>query len=295
MREWWLANWRLLLGSGGFTAIIIPLLVALVSRHKRQERQIQPASPAPDFSSQVQPENSNLSYNQGKVFSEHLAYKKAVKCFKRAVTEYAPDSLDCADALAYAGIMYWYLSRYKKAIECYLEAQAIYYGRLQENQEELTRLYNNLAIAYYSQGNYEKALVWYFKALKISEEILGKDHLDTADTYGNIARVYSDQRKYELALEYFYKELQIEEKTLGKDHSTMANTYECIAIDYGNQRKYNEALLFYLKAYNILRKEELSGVAHTDTKRCLSNLRTDYKRSKRKEPFDDWLAAQLKD
>jgi len=78
---------------------------------------------------------------------------------------------------------------------------------------------------------------------------------------------------------------------LGKEHSDTAAAYENIATLYGNQKKFDEAFALYIKAYRVYVKA--FDEDHPNAKKCLNNLRIDYKAAKREQPFDDWLAGQM--
>jgi hypothetical protein len=57
------------------------------------------------------------------------------------------------------------------------------------------------------------------------------------------------------------------------------------------QGNYDKALELFIRAYKIYLTK--LGSQHPHAKMCRENMGIDYQAAQRKEPFDQWLAAQL--
>ena len=113
---------------------------------------------------QVQPTTANLNYRRGKVFQEHSNAQKAIECFEQAAKEYGPESLDRARTLITVGLIHKSIAQHDKAIECYIEAQAIYSADPKTYRKHLAQIYSNLADAYSALGKNDEASVFFEKA-----------------------------------------------------------------------------------------------------------------------------------
>jgi len=254
---------------------------------------------------QLHPDKPNLSYSKGEAYEEQQNYRKALAYYKQAAAEYeeidGPASTDRAAALIAAGIMHRALAEYSEAIDCYLEAEAIYKNN--PEKADMGRIYNSIAILYQDQGDYEKALTWFFRALEIdkdpaiysniamtygkqgdllealewnykafsiAEEEFGKDDPRTAITYNNLGNIYFEIGEYDQSLDWFFKALVVFEKALGKWHSNTASLYNNIACVYDNQGNTDEALNWHVKALAIVEKEY--GKEHPETATTYHNI-----------------------
>lgn len=216
MKEWWLNNWRTLLGSGGIVAALIAgvflVMVELIKRKERDKgKQDKPDEPVVqlDQDGQPQPSCPNLNYGRGKTHLEHMRYRKAIECFEQAANDYPSGSLDCAAAFNMAGWVHSGLAHHKQAVSYYTEAQAIYNQNAQANDVGLVVIYVNLASVYNTQRNSDKALLWLNKACS---KMAGMKHPNAASVCDRITHIYIDQDKYNDARKYLRKADRIRKK-----------------------------------------------------------------------------------
>jgi len=76
-KDWWLDNWRTLLGSGGVVAIVIPIVVVLVSKHKKNSATV----------AGIHPDEPKKSYEQAKICYHQHNYRKAAELSKKSAGE----------------------------------------------------------------------------------------------------------------------------------------------------------------------------------------------------------------
>ena len=181
---------------------------------------------------------------------------------------------------------------YDRALDYYKNAVIDCETKLGKNHLYTATTYNNIAGIYWNKGDYDEALKYLEKALKIREAKLGKDHPDTATTYNNIAGVHYAKGEYDKALDYHKKALEIREVKLGKDHPDTATTYNNIANVYSSKGEYDKAMNNFIKAIKVWLNRDYR---HPDAKLYFDNLKFSYNKSKKKQPFEDWMKGQLND
>ncbi len=103
-----------------------------------------------------------------------------------------------ASLLLNKGVAYYYAGDLGKALEFYLEADALY-ETLQEDFAH-ARLLNNLAVVYRLLKSYDDAIRIYQKSLKIKESI--KDSTGVAVTYTNMGLVYGYMNDYDQSIKH---------------------------------------------------------------------------------------------
>jgi serine phosphatase RsbU (regulator of sigma subunit) len=118
------------------------------------------------------------------------------------------------------------------------------------NKQNLSYIYNNLAISYQYLNNHTKSLSYHFKALKLNEE-MGNDG-GTAVSYNNISGVYASIGKTNEALHYILKSVALNEKNNDKVGLTYA--YIGAGDCYKGNKNYIIANTYYLKALKVARE-----------------------------------------
>ena len=154
------------------------------------------------YEPEMHPDKPNLSYNMGNEYKNNFDYSKALEYYMQAAAEYGqtegPASTNRAMALVNAGGMHYMLSENEKAIECYLEAVAIYKKNYSsENQIAIVGVYAHIGNAYEAQDSHNKALEFYWKALQICIE----DHRRILKAHGPEDSFTQTDRGF---LEYYY-------------------------------------------------------------------------------------------
>ena len=86
------------------------------------------------------------------------------------------------------GILYVHLSEYKKAR---LEFEKVLEFALKENNnEDISRCYNNIAVCYGYLGDYEGSLKMHMKSADMAKDL--KDPISLAKSYNNMGLIYFD-------------------------------------------------------------------------------------------------------
>jgi tetratricopeptide (TPR) repeat protein len=180
-----------------------------------------------------------------------------------------------AKAVRIKGFLYYLVSDYFNALECYSKSQKINEELLKkisktsplliETKREIAKIHNSAGLVYQDQANFPKALEHYIAALKFVEEIA--DTRGTASILCNIGNIYSTQFNHAKALEYFNKSYKI--ALAENNKSEIARILSNQGIVYYNQKNYSKALEYYLKSikiseeigYRQLNSSTLAGIA----------------------------------
>ena len=223
-------------------------------------------------------------------------YDRALDYYKNAVidceTKLGKDHLYTATTYGNIAAVYDSKGDYDNAFKYYEKALKIFEEKVGEEHPDTAVIYNNIAGVYDSLGDYDKSLEFYGKALTIFEMKLGEDNPKTAATYNNIANVNYSKGDYDNALKYQGKALKIVEAKLGKDHPDTATTYNNIANVYSSKGEYDKAMNNYIKAIKVWLNRDY---CHPDAKLYFDNMKRCYNKSKKKQPFEDWVKDQLND
>ena len=196
-------------------------------------------------------------------------YKQALDVLKRecdiTISLYGEDSQQTAWCYCGFGGIYGNLggeNGYQEALDYYDRGIRIA-EKIDDNEQQISVLYNNKAIVLDALCRYEEALDHYQKALAINEKLYGKIHNETATVYGNIADIYDTLGRYEEAAKYMNESYQIKKNLLGEDHLDMTWLYLNMARNKINCGEFVQALDLCQKALDI-RKHDL-GALHPKT------------------------------
>lgn len=145
-------------------------------------------------------------------------------------------SLFQAIALKTMGLASYFKGNYNLALDYYkLGLQKA----IDVNEEdELSKIYNNIGVTQKALGNYDSALVAHQRSLDIKINLNQKKGM--AISYNNMGVIYSIQENLPMAMEYFYKNLRICEE-LNFTRRT-AEAYQNIGLIYLQQENYEKAL-----------------------------------------------------
>lgn len=178
---------------------------------------------------------------------------KAVTCFSEANKLASTIGFKKGKAITTKnfGIVFEYAGNYKKALEFYQSALAIF--KEINDQKGLAESYNNFGIIYYLQGIFDKALYNYLEAEKIFQK--KSNPAFYSNILNNIGLIYEKQMQYDKALDYLKEALKIREENglqnkLGASYSNIGMVYQAkglnlLAMDYHlkakkNREKYND-------------------------------------------------------
>jgi len=154
-------------------------------------------------------------------------------------------SLKLIELISYLGKIAYEKGNYNDSLQLYT------FLLKTQNEEELIKVYNNIANVYQTMGNYDIALDYSKKALAIANKIFSEPNSILATTYNNIGGIYDLKGELFEAEEYYLKSLELRKKLYGLDHLDVANSYSNIGGIFFTFNDYDKALEFYKKAFEI--------------------------------------------
>lgn len=152
-----------------------------------------------------------------------------------------------AKALFHFGVVYAIHNKYDSS-KFYFKKAAYLYNYL-NNNKELSRVYNGLALTSTDKGEHDSAAYYY----KVAIKVLGGDSTGDAAglIYGNLSNLYIFQGKYEEALYNTKKALDI---TFVKNKKRVGSYYISLGIIYRNLHRYKEAMEAYFNGLKIAKE-----------------------------------------
>ncbi len=265
----------------------------------------------------MRPDAPNPMYEQGWQDYTQGRYREAAGQFADSARVY--EEAGAADGLNYARTLYalgeLYLlweeedefsdsdgvkSLSEKARKAYCDARDIYerHDLTDQQQIELSFLYDQIALEDLSKEKYADTLSWYQKSREIRERVLGAGHAYTAESYNDIGNMYYVHNDYDAALEWYFKAHAVNERVLGRAHPQTALDCGNIAYTYKDKGDYAAALKWKLLRYRLMLEygEDPEDI-ELETKQMYDlyqkiNPRKWFQRPK-PQPFNDWLYEQL--
>ena len=166
-------------------------------------------------------EHADTAHNLGNVYFVELDFPKAIEAYLDAV-RLAPDNSTCLNE---AGIAFYTLAQYDKAIEYYEKALKSDLKTFGEYHPDVAGDWNNLGGAWKVKGEYAKAIECFEKALKSDLKTFGEYHPDVAGDWNNLGGVWKVKGEYDKAIECFEKVLKSDLKTFVEDHPKVAGDW----------------------------------------------------------------------
>ncbi|MBX9573582.1 MAG: tetratricopeptide repeat protein [Candidatus Obscuribacterales bacterium] len=120
-----------------------------------------------------------------------------------------------------------------------------------EDQTQLARVLNNLAVLYNETNRNPKAEEYYKRALGLREKLLGPNTMEVAITLNNLANLYKDQKQFDKAEPLYRRAMAIGSKLEGPESSYMAMCHFNMASFYKSQNKLDLAVESYKKSLSI--------------------------------------------
>ncbi|KAL6235104.1 hypothetical protein BDW75DRAFT_148836 [Aspergillus navahoensis] len=187
-------------------------------------------------------------------------------------------------------------SRYKEALELYLNAlelQEMWFG----NRDPSTLLLmGDVATAYRNAGQLGKAEEVATRALEISKEVLGEEHADTVFTMTNLAAIYKLQGRWAEGEALILQAVGVQKRT-APDHPDTLGYMSIAGISYALLRRTKDAediISQVLKA-----REETLGPGHLDTLDSMTSMalitRSNSQLKKGKESFTKLIEEAKRD
>lgn len=139
-----------------------------------------------------------------------------------------------AEACRVIGIGQYYLSKYEKAFDKYLEA--ISYFEQNNNQKGIGKVYNNIGNLYLL-NDYDKALQYYNKSLAIANKY--NDKASIAGLYVNIGVIQMKKKNFISALEKFQASMKLFQQLNAP--VLIIQCLQNLGEVYGNLKQYQKA------------------------------------------------------
>lgn len=146
-----------------------------------------------------------------------------------------------------AGVCYDYLGNLDSCLYFLNQAAAIYVSL---NDEKLSNVVSDKALAYYVRGNYELALRNHFAALKLREKAGNKAYV--AKSLNNIGVLYRSKKDYNNAISYYRQSLAIKQEL--HDEQGILNTFINISSVYNSEDKFDSTYYYAYKATQLAKK-----------------------------------------
>ena len=159
------------------------------------------------------------------------------------------DSLRIVKAKFARGFIYRRLDSVTLSIRVLEDALPI--AKINNYNEELSKILNTIAIGYSFIGNTDKALAAHFQSIDLNERVGNKE--DIAITYNNIGFIYFKLRNFENALLFYQKSLDVK-KAISSEFD-FDRVLINMALCYNQLRRYKEAEDFVKRGLNICKKE----------------------------------------
>jgi tetratricopeptide (TPR) repeat protein len=147
-----------------------------------------------------------------------------------------------AEACRVIGIGQYYLSKYEKALDKYLEA--ISYFEQNNNLKGIGKVYNNIGNLYLL-NDYNQALNYYNKSLKIAQTYGSKEEI--AGLYVNIGIIQMRKKNFSAALEKFQISMKLFEQI--NDPLLIILCMQNIGEAYNNLKQYKNAEIILKEAF----------------------------------------------
>lgn len=171
-----------------------------------------------------------------------------------ALAKALADSAGEAACLNQAGLAYFELGDFRKAVSYFEQSMAIN-GRLYGGRDwgTVAANLNNLAITYRFLGEHRKAVEYNEKALAMRERLMGgRDHLKVAMSLNNLGRAYGDLGEHRKAIEYHEKALAMLERIApGRDHPAMGLILNHLGLVYRALGDHSRAVQYHERALAV--------------------------------------------
>lgn len=188
----------------------------------------------------------NFQYDSAKKYA-NLAYVQAKEKLK-------PDTDVFATAMNNMGVWYTQLGAYSKAKEhfLYLLENEVY--DKSAAQQNLAKLYINLASNHKRLGDYQEATRYYQQAIVLLDTLGPEALQDQANSYAQIGRIQKELNQFEMANKNFTNAINILSPKNKSHHKKLIDYYQTLA-DISEKRNKVDDILKYLKTAYKLQKE----------------------------------------
>lgn len=144
----------------------------------------------------------------------------------------------------------------------------------EDHLDNISLLYNNLALCYQDLSDFKKALKYQQTALDIKKRYIKKPNLSIAKHYNNLSTIYKDLGDYESSMANQLKTISIKEEILDKNDPSLARSYNNLSLLYNRKNEFNKALELQLKAIKI--RETFKKSPNVELANSYHNISTIY-------------------
>jgi len=214
---------------------------------------------------------TNLSSLAGAYFNIGN-YQKALENYELALEFYENNfskDINYANLLGLIAEVYTKLNEYEKAMEFFLEADAMFKNQIGTENEYYATHLSNLASLYQTLSSFEKTEKLYLEARNIYEKVVGKNHIYYAIINSNLGLLYTDMGYFKeaevlyLEAKSFYEQ---NNQTTNNSYATLLNNIALMYLEMGIPTK---AEKFYKTSKEIY--ANILGRNHPDYAISLNN------------------------
>lgn len=202
-------------------------------------------------------------YDVSELYRQQNDYPNAIYNCKLALDlqskKYGDADPITAKIMSNLGVLYFNNAEYGEANKYFLNAMAT----LKEKYDDISILYNNIALVFQAIGEYGEAIRYYKEAFKIAEtEYNNNIEIDAykagaalyngAQINSNLSITYLYSGNYDKAMEHIEYALNFYEDVFGDDHIITAKTYQNLGLIYKSKGDYSTAYDIYKKSLDVI-------------------------------------------
>lgn len=234
---------------------VADLWIACSGSHKQFKEYIELKRMAEKWKKYVNLWNEQLSRGQrafllGEIYFFLSMYDKAIECYQKASSTAAKEnnSLGYGNSLNRMAYIYINKNEFDQALEYYNKA-LVPFSMIQYAQGE-AKCYHGVGVVNQLKGNYDEAIKFHHKALRLFKEF--GDAMEVCGSLGQLGYTYQLKGKYIDALQYYGEALRISEQF--GDIRGIGVAHINIAQVFQLQGDHNSALDHYKKTLEVKKK-----------------------------------------
>ncbi len=146
---------------------------------------------------------------------------------------------------------------YELSIDYYQKSLVLKQNILLPNDEDIAKVYHDIALSYYRLENYNQAIKYYGDALKCNSlrpYMADYAHLNSAHSYLRRTELNNSDDIWS-AIDHFHAALEIELKIETLSRSKIGETYRFLGLCYENVDNFEMAINYYTQALEIYQNE----------------------------------------
>lgn len=191
--------------------------------------------------------------NIGMIYSRLKMPEMALEYYNRSFNLFEFDPASYATYYNNAGLCYFDLNDYKRALECY--DSSLIYATEVGDYEGMGNTISNIGLIYQREGNLDSALIYYEKSIEVY--LKASNQVGKAHAMKNIGLSYLEIGKYKDAVEYC--KLALDLGTEWKNINVQRETCDCLYRGYKKLGKIKQALEYYELFYAFSDSINIAG------------------------------------